>query len=148
MLISGLIGFGTGLFVSGVILSILLYKTNAVQPDNHISTEQIKKDDLEELPVIPVIMEQTSRKSEPNIISTESGITKIEPETVEIIIDRRATALQIASLLEEKGVVSDSDALLAYIVSQGASRKLQHGSKIFTLGSDNETTLKVLTTYE
>ena len=150
MLISGIIGLGAGLFISGVVLSTLLYSANKTQPPNQIEIDQISQEKQVKQEKQPNAasfrVKKTAKK--PKVANIDPKKTNIEPETIKIEIGPVATAREIAGLLEEKGVVSDSGEFLTYIISQNADRALLHGTKIFTLNSDNETALKILRTYE
>lgn len=150
MLISGIIGLGAGLFISGVVLSILLYSANKTPPPKQIETEQTSQNQQakqeQQANAASSKVEIIAKK--PKVANIEPEKTNLEPETIEIEISPVATAREIGVLLEEKGVVSDSDEFITYIISQNASRTLLHGTKIFALNSDNETALKILRTYE
>lgn len=150
MLISGIIGLGAGLFISGVVLSILLYSANRTQPPTQVEIDEISQGQQMKQEQQPKAASSQVNKiaRKPKVADIDLQKTNIEPETIKIEIGPVATAREIATLLEEKGVVSDSDEFITYIISQNSSRTLLHGTKTFALNSDNETALKVLKTYE
>ena len=151
MLISGIIGLGTGLFISGIVLSILVYTVNNKEPVNPENITEAQQGEIQSAKIIE--QEQGHTPLEPKETKIELEKTNLESEmttaeAVTIAIGEAASAREIATILEKQGVVSDSSAFLTYIISQGASRRLQHGQKVFILNSENEDALKVLTAYE
>jgi hypothetical protein len=62
-----------------------------------------------------------------------------EPPSVvyaDVIIPRGATALEIAGILAEKGVVNDSDAFVKYVTEKDAANKLLSGGFSLPINGD------------
>ncbi len=134
MFISWLIGIGTGLVISGIFLSILLYKSNGLKVIDSVDS----KTKITELPVPDSAVEE---------VKSVNPLEPIKEETIVLEIDETATARDIAALLESKGVIANKQEFLTYIISKKAARSLMHGSKSFQLNSDYETVFQILTTY-
>ncbi|NLI89192.1 MAG: hypothetical protein GX366_02105 [Epulopiscium sp.] len=142
ILISWFIGLGSGLFVSGIILTLLFYTANnKIDPIEDESTEISFKNDSN----IEKKIEKANNK-------VEQAVKKEEKEedkgTVVIDIDSKATAKDITRILLEHKVIDNYDDFIAYIVSKDAERKLIHGKKEFPLNADNETVFKILMEYK
>lgn len=162
MFISGIIGVGIGLFISGIVLSFLTYNVTNINVPNITNHEQINTDDvMEKIKVTKSenttlsseteemeIKEPEEPKELEEKVNIKPEIINIDPQTIEVEINETATASQIAELLANEGVISDADEFLSYIVSKKAARTLIHGRKIFEINSDYETALEVLMIYK
>lgn len=164
MLIGAVIGFGSGLFISGITISILFYTLGStikneelpVSINQQYSVTTFEKtdanvqgardiDNIDNIDNIPNI-DTVDNIAEVEVIDTTSNIKKELEQTqaVEIKIPSNSTATKITELLEEKGVVEDSQDLLAYIKSKNKTRDIISGTKIFPLNSDLEKILEIL----
>lgn len=140
ILIGWFIGLGSGLFLSGIILTFLFYKyNNEIGPIEDELTVISVEDDRK--------LEKTSEKNNKKKIEQESKKEE-DNETVIIDIDSNATAKDITKILLEHKVINNYDDFIAYIVSKDAERKLIHGKKEFPLNADNETVFKILMEYK
>lgn len=151
--ISWLIGLGFGLFISGIILSILLYVSNKTIPVatnvNELIQVENNHEEMQFLTIDEEVMEDIEEKfeEEPDEEIVEEEIKEEMPEDVievEIRIPYTANARQITSLLLEHHIITDYDEFLNYVISMGATRQLAHGTKKFPLNSDIETIFKIL----
>jgi len=168
MLISGMIGIGIGLFISGIILIILMYNGNNKDIPSITNSEHLNKGDIKaesevekskpEDTIIASDVKETKGKEikeqaneelvKEEIVTIAPEETNIDLATIEIEISETATAGQIAKLLEKDGVIPNASEFLSYIISKDAERILIHGKKTFDKNSDYETALKVLMTYQ
>lgn len=161
MLVGAVIGFGSGLFISGITISILFYTLGStiksgelpVSINQQYSVTTFEKTDanvqdardIDNIDNIPNT-DTVDNIAEVEVIDTTLNIKKELEQTqaVEIKIPSNSTATKITELLEEKGVVEDSQDLLAYIKSKNKTRDIISGTKIFPLNSDLEKILEIL----
>ena len=145
MLLGLIIGLGSGLFVSGLLMSILVYST----------TKEVSYHKAEPIPEQVKVLESMPNKEQPTEVKIETEAEdesanetneqfEIQKQPVEITIPSYFTAAQIARLLEKEGIIEDSEDLIEYIISKHKTRSLQHGTKIFTSDSSNEEVLQIL----
>lgn len=147
-MISWFIGLGTGLFLSGVILSIIMYTSNRVSPtsENPIAEVELEIKDEQDGKnnhqayngEIEEIIADSKTEDKTNIQTMQ------EIETIELDIEPTSTAREITRLLVDNGVIADYDEFIKYIVLHDAERILSHGTKTFPLNSDIETVFKIL----
>ena len=152
ILISWFIGVGFGLFLSGIILSILMYMSNKKEIKPIKNTEDIHMPEREEQgdQELPESLE-TEEQNEVQEMQPTQELAEVEneinKETIELDIKNSATAKEITKMLVENGIISDYDEFIAYIVKMDAERSLSHGTKTFPLNSDVETVFKILRPY-
>ena len=141
ILISWFIGLGSGLFIAGIILSVLLYSSNKIEPMPEVTHKQEEREPEE-------VKEQESIKNKKKTIQDKTVVDPVETsefsESIELEIGPAATAREITMMLLDNGIISDYGEFIAYIVSQDAERVLSHGRMTFPLNSDIETIFKIL----
>lgn len=147
MVLGLIIGFGSGLFVSGLLISILVYSTTKEisytkeEPISDQAKVLTNRNYEEEQNVLEEI-----DKQEPLVEEKFEEELEFEKQLVEITIPSYFNATQIADLLEKEGIVEDSESLLEYIIAKHKTRNLHHGKKTFVLDSSNEEALEILLT--
>lgn len=139
ILISGLIGLGCGVFLSGIILGILVYTSSKTEPIHQLPSGQGEVEVAQE--------SQIADNDQGESVDIEVD-TIPKDEMVHLEIDSTATDTEIVAMLVEHDVISDHDEFMAYLVAMGAQRKLIHGNKKFPLGSDHAEILEILTRYK
>ena len=142
-IISWFIGLGSGLFLSGIILAIIMYTSGKINHTPANSVGQVEVGNKEEVEEIEEIEEIKEIEVEVNPIPEQEISTETE-QTIELEIKPTSTAREITRLLVDNGVILDYDEFIAYIVLQDAERSLAHGTKTFPLNSDVETVFKIL----
>ena len=147
IIISWFIGLGSGLLISGIILSLLIYTSNPTEP---VPIENQEQEELSVEPVEPIsVVEEEiviEKEELEEVLEEKESIEENEAakEMIELEIGRTATAKDIARMLADNGVIPDYDEFMAYVVSKGATRSLYRGKNIFPLNSDVETVFKIL----
>lgn len=129
-----IIGLGSGIVVSGMIMTILslVYVAELRAVENRYVVEIQNQKQKHEETIIPIQEDEVAKK-----IIEEGGYKRVD-------IPIHYGSIQIASLLEEEGIVDDGEAFNAFLVEQNKTKSLRTGVKYFPLGSDYEEILQIL----
>lgn len=153
-----LIGFGCGMVVSGIIgvlFTINLQAHETASEPIEIVTDQLKQRELEEEKKVEVkneqviqdgkmrldmdVNKQNSEITPSSELTTTSTIKVVQKKYCEMEIPKNMSAVEICELLEEKGVISSSEAFLEYVKSQNMQSRLRAGKvKVPILGSHKD----------
>lgn len=140
-LIYWIMGLGTGIVVSGMIMLGLALKL--VMPVETARSE-IQAEVVSE-PVVKEIPLTTSITTPADLVVVEE-VSREDAGTIKVTIPNYYAADAIAALLAEKGVVEDEEAFLAYIKKEKKTRFLQHGVLFFPKNGQYSDVLDILLT--
>ncbi len=175
-LIYYMMGIGSGIILSGILMLALILNTkevyqyntnNAIQlPSDNIdidkeqliSTEIVNKqlsnettdqqistdiaNELEDINTSDTQLNQSIESSENTLIS--QGEDEATNEVIRIDIPNHFGAYQICKLLQEQGIIDNSDQFHQYIKDQGKTTKLRSGTFVFTKDLEYDEVLRIL----
>ena len=162
-----LIGFGCGMIVTGIIGAIstlnvstdklkavvsqdevVAWENNELAEDTTQDTAKkmqdkirVKENQLEE--VTKEINENHNRENMQTTIENDTEFTGVE-KVSEVIIPSQVTASEICKILQQNGIVQNSDDFLAYIKEQKKQTMLKSGKYILPIEGSYEEILKQL----
>lgn len=138
ILVSWLIGLGSGLFISGIILIVLIYSSNRIEAPPIAQEEEL------EIKQSQKSLETNELTIEPPQTEAIQEVEELEAKTVTIEIKETAGAREIARLLVANNIIQDYDEFMDYVLSTDAERSLAHGLKEFPLNADLQTIFEIL----
>lgn len=142
-----LLGLGTGFIISALILSVYgtnisATGTNTAKP---LPQSQIKKE-------TDLYKDTKTSYQSTRLQSTKSQLTKSQsnkpnpaPKYITVSVSPGMSSERISSLLEEKGVISDSQAFYKVITAHHAHSKFKVGTWNLPAGGDMEEILRIMT---
>lgn len=140
ILASWLIGLGSGLFISGILLSIILYSSNQKEPLAISEKMQVEEGEA----AAPKSSEQPLARDELIIEEEPPKPQELAVQMVEVDIKPTAGAREIGRILLENNIIQDYDEFIAHVVAEDLERSLAHGLREFPLNADLETVFEIL----
>lgn len=139
-----ILGIGIGIFISSLIcfISFKIYKLNSLENINSLDYEDdYVIDRATEMGMIffdKVYFENNVSKDATAENSGENEYVISPEDYVYVVIPKDCTAIEVANILESKGVITDKTTFTNYIIDANLQRKLNYGDFLIPKNISNE----------